>query len=832
MNKNRKLSAAVYFLWWALAVFFCAFPAWAAQGYEKPPAEVQAVLNAPQPPTLFLSPTRDTMLFAGLVRYPPITDLAAPMLPLAGVRVNPLTNAECSNIYYWTSLVLKKLPGGAETPVTLPPEARRIGNIRWNAAGTMVAFTSETSGGVGLWVLDAAKGKVQGREGLRVNPVLGCPVQWMPDQETLLVKLVPPGRGKPPAAPAVPPGPRIQASSGVTVASSTYEARDVLKNPHDEDLFDYYGQSTLALVNARSGAVTEIGKPALYDRVSPAPGGSHILVERLHRPYSYLCACNRFPRVWEVWNTRGEVVDCLERKPLAEQIPIDGVVTGPRDFSWRPTRPATLTWIEALDGGNPKTKVPYRDRVMQKPVGGTARELWKSEYRCTGLAWVEKGDLVFASEFDRSRRWNRVFLLQADTPGSEPRPVWSLSADEKYNAPGWFIYRTLPTGAGAVMERDGCVYLASYGATPEGERPFLDRLDLATLKTERLFRSDRTCFEFFTAWVNPGEGTFITRRESPTEPPNYYLRTLAGAPVADTASGEASWPSGARAITSFSNPTPGLSGITRRLITYQRADGVSLSCMLYLPPGYAPGTRLPTVLWAYPIDYAEKGVAGQVSGSSNRFITFNGASVLFFLLRGYAVLDHAAMPVVGPPENAYDTFAEQITDNAKAAIDKAVELGVTDPERVGVAGHSHGALMTANLLVYSDLFRAGIACSGAYNHTIRPFGFQNERRTYWQARDSYVKISPVLQADRLNKPLLLIHGEVDQNPGTVSMQSEKFYEALRGVGGTVRLVMLPHESHGYIGRESVEHVLYEMLSWFDRYVKNAPPRQGKQSPAK
>jgi dipeptidyl aminopeptidase/acylaminoacyl peptidase len=349
-------------------------------------------------------------------------------------------------------------------------------------------------------------------------------------------------------------------------------------------------------------------------------------------------------------------------------------------------------------------------------------------------------------------------------------------------------------------------------------------LNLRTFKTERLFRSDRSSYEYFVAWLNPAAGTFITRRESPADPPNFFARTLAKKPLKDAPQGEASRSSTSRAITRFPNPTPQLSGITKRLVTYKRADGVPLSFMLYLPPGYKPGTRLPTVVWAYPLDYAEQGVAGQIEGSSQVFTTIRGTSELFFLLQGYAVLDDAAMPVVGPPETAYDTFPEQIVANAKAAIDKAVELGVADPERVGVGGHSHGALMTANLLVYSDLFRAGIARSGAYNHTMRPFGFQNERRTFWQARDTYIKLSPVLQADKINEPLLLIHGELDQNPGTVPMQSEKLYEALRGIGKTVRLCMLPYESHGYTALESTEHVLYEMLSWFDGYVKNAPPR--------
>jgi dipeptidyl aminopeptidase/acylaminoacyl peptidase len=820
-TRSRTVS---FFLATALCFIWLAGAAFGQQKYEEPPKEILDVLNAPLPPTPFLSPGRDMMALAQPMIYPAISDLAEPMLRLAGVRVNPRTNAERSYINYWTALTIKRIPDGAESPVALPAGVRRLGPIQWNAAGTMFAFTNEAADGVELWVVEAAAQKVRQIAGLRVNPLLGSAVQWMPDQKTLLVKTISADRGAPPAAPAVPPGPKIQESLGVSAASSTYEARDLLKSSHDADLFDYYATSQLALLNTASGEITRIGKPAVYFQVSAAPGGSYLLVERIHRPYSYLVAFYRFPKDVEVWTAAGEVAETAAVLPLAEQVPIDGVPAGPRDHMWRPTQPATLVWAEALDGGNPKTKVPNRDRLMLKPVGGPAVELCKTQERNTDLQWIEKGGLVLVSDYDPDRHWTRTFIVNADDPTAAARPLWDMSSDELYKHPGFPIYRMLPTGAAAILQQADWIYLRGIGSSPDGDRPFLDRLNLRTLKAERLFRSDRESYESFVAWLSPASGTFMTRRESPADPPNFFARTLAKKPLKGAAGGEAAWASTSRSITEFPNPSPQLGGITKRLVTYTRADGLPLSFMLYLPPGYKEGTRLPTVVWAYPLDYAEKGVAGQITGSSKEFTTIRGSSELFFLLQGYAVLADAAMPVVGPPETAYDTFPEQIVANAKAAIDKAVELGVTDPERVGVGGHSHGALMTANLLVYSDLFRAGIARSGAYNHTMRPFGFQNERRTYWQARDTYIKLSPVLQADKINEPLLLIHGEMDQNPGTVPLQSEKLYEAVRGLGGTVRLVMLPYESHGYAARESIEHVLFEMLGWFDRYVKNAPPR--------
>ena len=802
----------------------------AQQKYQKPPQEILSVLNAPLPPSPFLSPARDMIAFAQPMIYPAISDLAEPMLRLAGVRINPRTNAERSYIYYWVSLTLKRISDGIEIPIVLPADVRRIGQPRWNAIGTMFAFTNEAPNGIDLWVVDVATQKAKQIPGLHINPLLGSAVQWMPDQKTLLVKTIPAERGAPPEPPVIPPGPKIQESVGVSSASSTYEARDVLKNPYDEDLFDYYTSSQLALVNVLSGDFTGIGKADIFGDVDPAPGANYLLVERIHRPYSYLCAYYRFPKEVEVWTTKGELVEKLASLPLAEQVPIDGVPTGPRDYMWRPTQPTTLVWAEALDGGNPKTKVPYRDRILLKQVGSTTVELSRTEQRFDNLQWIEKVGLILISDYDPDRHWTRTFVLNADDPSVAPRLLWDMSSDDRYKSPGYPVYHVLPTGAWAILQQDEWVYLDGNGSSPDGDRPFLDRLNLRTFKTERLFRSDRSSYEYFVTWLNPAAGTFITRRESPIDPPDFFTRTLAKNQLKNTPQGEASWSSTSRAITQFPNPTPQLSGITKRLVTYKRADGVPLSFMLYLPPGYKEGTRLPTVFWAYPLDYTEQGVAGQIEGSSQLFTTIRGTSELFFLLQGYAVLDNVAMPVVGTPETAYDNFPEQIVANAKAAIDKAVELGVTDPERVGVGGHSHGALMTANLLVYSDLFRAGVARSGAYNHTMRPFGFQNEKRTLWQARDTYIKLSPVLQADKINEPLLLIHGELDQNPGTVPLQSEKLYEALRGLGKTVRLCMLPYESHGYSAIESTEQVLYEMISWFDMYVKSAPSRETHLAP--
>lgn len=808
---------------WTVIAVLVALPLGAQQLYQHPPREIAEILDAPGKAEAFVSPAGNALILATPIQYRPISDLAEPMLRGAGTRINPRNNGPHLFVYY-VALTLQSLPDGREVPLALPAGAR-VTPPRWNATGSAFAFNNVTATSVELWVGDAATANIRRVEGIRVNPVLGFTPGWMPDQKTLLVKLVPAQRGNPPPEGTVPVGPRVEDTSGVKSASSTYEAVELLKTPYDQDAFEYYATSQPAIVDPVSGKVTTIGSPAVIWQLVPSPDGQYLLVERIGRPYSALRTFDRFPSEVEVWDLGGTKVETLASKPLADQVPIDGVRTGPREHEWRPTAPATVVWIEALDDGDTYKKVPHHDRVMTKPVGGTASELTRTAQRFDSLKWIDTGGLALLEEADYDKQWLTTHLVNADDRTAAPKVVWSRSVNDAYGNPGAPVFRRLSNGTNAIRTFKGAIFTAGKGASPSGNRPFLDRLDLRTLKTERLFRSSADSLESFVAWVDPARSTFLTQRETRTDPPNFHLRTL-GAALPAVAAGEAKFRSTSRQLTHFIDPALKLRQISKRLVTYQRPDGVKLSFTLYLPPGYQEGTRLPTVLWAYPLDYTEAGTAGQVAIAPQNFTTVWGPSPIFLALAGYAVLDETAMPVVGPTETAYDTFIDQIVANARAAIDKAVELGVTDRDRVGVFGHSHGALMTANLLAWSDLFRAGVARSGAFNHTLRPFGFQNERRTLYQARDTYLKLSPLLHADRIKTPLLIIHGERDNNPGTVPLQSEKLFDAIRGTGGTARLVMLPLDSHIYLTRESVDHTLYETLTWFDRYVKNAPPRGG------
>jgi dipeptidyl aminopeptidase/acylaminoacyl peptidase len=801
-----------------------------ASGYNQPPKNILDVMLAPSLPNPSVNPTRDAILLVSWQEYPSIARVATPFLRLAGVRVEPKNHSKHDTPGGYgitpcaTNFELVHVAGGAPVHIALPAGACP-GAPEWSADGKRFAFVNIASDSVELWIGDARTGEVHRVPEVRLNSMFGDAMLWMPDQKTLLVKLVPKGMGAPPPEPIVPMGPSIQETEGEKGQSSTYENRDTLTSKHAEDLFDYYAASQLGLVDAATGGVTPIGKPANYESLDPAPDGKHILVTAIRKPYSYVTTYDRFPKEVEVWDVtqRAHILtNTIASLPLADRVPIHGVPTGPRDFSWRATEPATLVWAEALDGGDWNVNVPARDKLMllKAPFSSSAVEITRMEQHYAGFSWSEQPSIALLTEYDNNRHWTRTFISNVDDPQQKPRLLWDLSTDENYADPGRPVRRQLANGSWVIRQEGDSIYLSGIGSSPDGDRPFLDRLDLKTLKTERVFRSDKASFERFLSFTGPDTRTFLTWHQSPTDPPNACARTLGK--TLDAPAGEAAFASTSVAITHIPDPTPVLRQIKKRLVKYKRADGLDLSFTLYTPPGYQEGTRVPAILYAYPLDYADPSTAGQVTGSQETFTQLYEYRLL--LLGGYAIIDRASFPIIGDPKKAYDTYLEQLVADAKAAVDEAVQLGVADPDRIGVTGHSHGALMTANLVAHSDLFRAGVATSGSYNKTLTPFGFQSERRSVWEATDVYLKVSPFFYADKIKTPLLIMHGAEDANPGTTPLQASKLYEAIRGNGGTTRLVLLPHEPHWYTALESNEQLVYEMLRWFDKYVKDAPPR--------
>jgi len=812
-KRSRKLSAL------AVAAFLLLSGIGLAQQptavpYRMPPKAIADLVDAPPTPAVSVGPNRQWMLIMERPSLPSIAELAQPELRLAGLRINPRTNGP-SRASYFTRLILKRISDGQQRAITGLPEKPRIGDVRWSPDGKRLAFTLTRDDRVELWLADARTGRAQPLADVRLNAAYGSPFHWLSDSRTLICKVVPQDRGAAPEAPRVPTGPVVRQNLGKKAPARTYQ--DLLKSPHDEALFEYYLTARVARVGI-DGQARLIGRAGMIRRAQPSPDGRYLLVETIHRPFSYLVPVYRFPQRVEVWDLDGNLIRQIADLPLAEEVPIGfmAVPTGPRAFGWRADAAATLYWTEAQDGGNPRKKAEVRDQVflLAAPFDGRPVSLISLGLRYAGIQWGNDHLALVSARWWRNRRI-RTWVVRPGAPRSKPRLLYDRSWEDRYSDPGTPVMRSTAAGTQVLLtdKKGQRLFLIGEGYSPEGNRPFVDELNVATGKTRRLWRSQAPYYERPVAVLDDGGRRILTRRESKSEWPNYFVRDLRKNSL--------------RQLTDFPDPAPQLAGVHKELIRYQRADGVELSATLYLPAGYSPKDGpLPMLMWAYPREYKSAAAASQVTSSPYRYVRIRWASPLFWLTQGYAILDGPTMPIVGEGDKEpNDTYVEQLVASAKAAVDEVVRRGVVDRDRIAIGGHSYGAFMAANLLAHSDLFRAGIARSGAYNRTLTPFGFQAEERTLWEAPQVYFKMSPFMHADKVNEPILLIHGMADNNSGTFPIQSERFYHALKGLGGTARLVMLPYESHGYRARESVMHMLWEMTEWLDKYVKHAGPRR-------
>jgi dipeptidyl aminopeptidase/acylaminoacyl peptidase len=782
----------------------------AQAGYRQPPPAIAAILDAQPTPAISLSPQRNWFVLMERRGLPSIEEVSEPHLKLAGSRINPRTNGPASTGGF-DGFTLQRVGDGEQVSVRVP-SGGRLSGPSWAPDGRHFAFTQTTDGGIALYLADTA-GTVRSLLGPVLNGTTGSPCRWLDGGSELLCAMIPAGRGATPAPPAAPDGPVIQETRGRAAPERTYQ--DLLTSPHDEALFEHYFARQWVVL-ALDGGATPLGPSGLTVSLNPSPDGRYFLARTIERPFSYQVTWGRFPSRTAVWDRGGREVRLLRHVPQVEtqSIARGAVNPGPRSWRWRSDAPATLLWTEALDNGDPAVEAEHRDRivVLEAPFAGEPVTWLELAGRAGGI-WWGRDNLALVSEDWAPTRETRTWMVDPSNLAAAPRLLWERRSDDRYGDPGSPMMQTDASGRTTLhFSRDGrSLWLTGAGAGPEGDRPFIDRLDLRTLESTRLWQSSAPYYETVVAAIDADQGRFITRRESRTEPPNYWQRDVIRrrAPVP---------------LTRFTDPAPEFAGITSQFLSYTRADGVTLSGTMHLPRGYdrARDGALPFLFWVYPSEFQSADAASQVRGSPHRFTRPGGASHLFLLTQGYGILDNPSFPIIGEGETANDSYVEQLESSARAAIDTLVAMGVADRDRIAVGGHSYGAFTTANLLAHTRLFRAGIARSGAYNRSLTPFGFQAERRTYWEAEPVYRRMSPFTYADSIRDPLLFIHGMDDNNSGTFPIQSERMYAAVKGHGGTAKLVMLPGESHGYAARESVGHTLAEMVEWLDRHVK--PPR--------
>jgi len=751
----------------------------------------------------------DNMVLLYRNQYKTIAELSETEMRLAGLRINPVTNIG-SRTNYITNLKVKKTKDKTAKQVTGLPENPRLSGFRWSHDEKMIACLNTTATGVEVWVLDIASASVKKLTSPIINANMGSGLSWFKDDSKLLIKTLPADRSSLiNTASAIPTGPTVSVSDGSKAQNRTYQ--DLLKTPNDEANFETLGHSELKTVDL-NGNLNDFLPSAMYRGISFSPDGSYLMITKTKKPFSYLVTYGRFPYETNIYNNEGTFITQVNDVPLDEVRPKGFMATrlGKRSMSWRADHPATLVYAEALDGGDPANEVEFRDAVYQikAPFNGEPTLILKTQQRFSGIEWGDE-NMAIAYDYWWNTRNLKIYKFNPSDSNETPEILWDRNYQDVYSDPGNFVSSKNKYGR-YTLEMDGSkLYLMGDGYTKNGQFPFIDEYNVKSKTAKRIYQSEYTDkVETLNSALNMKKGEILVRIESPTEYPNYYIRNI-------------NKKNSLVEITDFENPFKSLENIQKTVINYKREDGLDLDGTLYLPLDYEEGKKYPMILWAYPREYKDKASASQSTSNPNEFVYPYWGSPIYWVTKGYVVLDDAAFPIVGEgSEEPNDSFRTQLVANGKAAIDAVDELGYIDREKVAVGGHSYGAFMTANLLSHSNLFAAGIARSGAYNRTLTPFGFQSEERSYWEAPDIYYNMSPFMHADKMKTPLLLIHGVADNNSGTYPLQSERYFNALKGLGATVRLVMLPKESHGYRAKESIMHMLWEQDQWLDKYVKN------------
>lgn len=778
--------------------------------YQQPPKLMADMLLAKPTPAVSFDDKANWMLLSERNSYPTVEELGQPEARIAGMRINP-NNFSLSRQTFINNFKLRKVNQENELQVKGLPATLLASSVSWSPSQTKIAFLQNNADAVDLYVIDVATQTAKKINKRPLNTLMGGAYSWL-DDNTLIYKTTLQPASAAPKRPITPMGPSIQENYGKAAPIRTYQ--DLMKTPYDEQLFSF--MATAQLVINKNGVENNIGKPNIYTTISPSPDKQYLMIRTLRKPFSYLVPAQLFASTVSIIDITGKELKKLADLPSGEGSPsgFDNVQNVPRSFDWRDDEAATITWCMPLDSGMIAKKVEFHDGVyaLKAPFQGEATELFKTTMRFRGVSWGTS-QLALVMEGLTGKQVARMHRFNPSTGSLEM--LMQRNTTDAYNNPGSPVTTKNQFGRQVLMLVDNGTKLLmnnTTGSSPNGDLPFLAKFDLQTKQQEIIWRCSLGQFEFISDVVDANTMTFISRKETQTSTPNYFMKDLLKK-IAD------------RPITKFTNPYPQLEGITKEKIKYKRADGVDLTGDLYLPKGYnaAKDGPLPVFMWAYPREFNSAADAAQVRGSKDRFTNISWGSPIFWVTQGYAVLDNAEMPIVATSSDKKpnDNFIEQLKLNAEAAVQKLVDLGVGDKNRMAVGGHSYGAFMTAHLLSHTNLFKAGIARSGAYNRSLTPFGFQNEDRTYWQASQLYFDMSPFSYANKVKTPILLIHGEMDDNQGTFPIQSERYYSAIKGHGGTSRYVVLPYEAHGYRGRENVLHMLWEQHQWLEKYVKNA-----------
>lgn len=776
--------------------------------YQKPSQSILQLADYQRPPGVMMNSKKDWLVFTYRPTYKSLEDLMQDETRLAGLRINPVLNISGA-VSYVDNLKVRKLTEKTEKQIQGLPQNPRIAYLTFSADEMKLAFTNTTAKGVELWIADLETASAKKLTSDNLNANLGIPYLWEKDSQSFVVKMIPADR---PALinekVSAPTGPTVSTSSGKVSQNRTYP--DLLKNPQDESNFETLTKSELYTVSI-DGTQKKLKDAAIYAGISFSPDGNYLMLTTLNRPFSYIVPLSRFPMTTTVYGVKNSFSKIVNEVPLNEIMPkgFSSVRMGKRSMEWRDDEPATLVYAEALDGGDQAKNSEYRDEVFtwRAPFSDKPESLIKLKQRYDGTEWTN-GNYAVVTEDWYDTRNTKSFLI--DLKNGTSKTIEDRNSQDVYSNPGRFNTTKNNLGRSVIDIREGKAYLLGAGFTKDGQFPFIDEMDVNSQKKTRLYTSKlKNAAETLVDILDIKKGQILTTQQSPSEYPNYFIRNIKNGKISP--------------VTHFENPFEAIRNIYKEVITYKRADGVELTGTLYLPANYdrkKHTEKLPLLIWAYPREYKDADTAGQITQNPNNFTFPSYGSFIYWVTKGYAVLDNASFPIIGAgKEEPNDTFITQLVASGKAAIDAVDKLGYIDRNKVAVGGHSYGAFMTANLLTHSDLFACGIARSGAYNRTLTPFGFQSEQRNYWDVPNVYNDMSPFMHADKMNKPILLIHGDADNNPGTFTLQTERYFQALKNLGKDARMVLLPKEQHGYVAKENVFQTLWEQDQFLEKCLK-------------
>ena len=777
--------------------------------YQKPPKSILDLADYQRAPSVSMDTKKVYMLLSFRNTYKTLDDLNQDELRLGGLRINPITNIS-SSVTYINNLKLRKIDGKDEIQITGLPENPKIANLQWSPNETKIAFTHTTQKGVQLYVIDVATAVASPLLNDNLNANLGSPFSWYPNNSQLLVKLLPVDRARliDPKK-DLPTGPIVSNATGTKSQNRTYP--DMLKNKSDETNFENIITSELHTYSL-NGTAALFKTADMYAGQSFSPDGNLVMITTIQKPFSYIVPLNRFPSTAIVYNLNAIAIKTVNQTPLTEIMPkgFMAVAKGKRNMSWRTDVASTLVFTEALDGGDPATKVDFRDEVFlwKAPFVENATSLLKTPQRFGGITWGNATTAIATDEWYDTRN-EKTYLINPSNPSEKPKLIFDRNSQDIYTNPGNFETRKNEFGRQVLAIENGSAFLLGDGFTSKGQFPFISEMNLTTLKTKRIYTSTYTDKkEDLYSIEDFKKGIVLVQLQSKNEYPNYYFRNIKTNKLTQ--------------ITDFKNPFESIKNVSKEVIKYKRKDGVDLSGTLYLPAGYdkTKKEKLPLLIWAYPAEYKDRNSAGQSNQNPNEFTVPYYGSFVYYVTRGYAVLDDASFPIIGEgTTEPNDNFMTQLVDNAEAAIKAVDDLGYINPKKVAVGGHSYGAFMTANLLTHSKLFACGIARSGAYNRTLTPFGFQSEQRNFWEVPAMYNAMSPFMNAEKMKTPILLVHGEADNNPGTFTLQTERYFQALKGLGAPARMLILPKEQHGYAAKENIFHLLWEQDQFLEKWLK-------------